>query len=143
MQSPLTISVANVDISTPEVTAQQQAKSAITAMAQGTIQPCASDPGRIKPIISGPLEDPGTEAHKEASIEVLVVKDVLPAEEDNTNRVPTTQEGAEEALHPNLIKSATLTADRPPNPQDRLHTDVASDGQTSFHTTLQMITKQG
>ena len=108
MQSPLTISVANVDTSTPEVTAQQQAKSAITAMAQATIQPCASDPGRIKPIISGPLEDPGTEAHKEASIEVLAVKDILPAEEDNTNRVPTAQEGAEEALHPNLIKSATL-----------------------------------
>ena len=77
-------------------------------MAQATIQPCASDPGRTKPIISGPLEDPGTEAHKEASIGVLVVKDVLPAGEDNTNRVPTAQEGAEEALHPNLIKSATL-----------------------------------
>ena len=77
-------------------------------MAQATIQPCASDPGRIKPIISGPLEDPGTKAHKEASIEVLAVKDVLPAEEDNKNRVPTTQEGAEEAIHPNLIKSATV-----------------------------------
>ena len=108
MQSPLTISVANVDISTPEVTAQQQVKSAITAMAQATIQPCASNPGRTKPIISGPLEDPGIEAHKEVLIEVLVVKDVLPAGEDNKNRVPTTQEGAEEALHPNLIKSATL-----------------------------------
>ena len=36
-----------------------------------------------------------------------------------------------------------LTADRPPNPQDKLPTDVASDGQMSFHTTLQMITKQG
>ena len=108
MQSPLTISVANVDISTPKVTAHQQAKSAITAMAQATIQPCASDPGRTKPIISGPLEDPGTEAHKEASIGVLVVKDVLPAGEDNTNRVLTAQEGTEEALHPNLIKSATL-----------------------------------
>ena len=92
----------------PEVTAQQQVKSAITAMAQATIQPCASNPGRTKPIISGPLEDPGTEAHKEVSIGVLVVKDVLPAEEDNINRVPTTQEGAEEALHPNRIKSATL-----------------------------------
>ena len=57
-------------------------------MAQATIQPCASDPGRIKPIISGPLEDPGTEAHKEASIEVLAVKDVLPAEEDNTESQP-------------------------------------------------------
>ena len=108
MRSPLTISVANVDISTPEVTAQQQVKSAITAMAQATIQTCASDPGRTKPIISGPLEDPGTEAPKEASIGVLAVKDILPAEEDNTNRVPTTQEGAEEALDPNLIKSATL-----------------------------------
>ena len=75
---------------------------------KATIQPCASDPGRIKPIISGPLEDPGTEAHKEASIGVLVVKDILPAEEDNTNRVPTAQEGTEEALHPNLIKAATL-----------------------------------
>ena len=108
MQSPLIISVANVDISTPEVTAQQQAKSAITAMAQATIQPCASDPGRTKAIISGPLEDPGTEAHKEVSIGVLAVKDIVPAEEDNRNRVPTAQEGAEEALHPNLIKSATL-----------------------------------
>ena len=77
-------------------------------MAQATIQPCASDPGRTKPIISGPLEDPDTEAHKEALIGVLAVKDVLPAGEDNTNRVPTAQEGAEEALHPNLIKSATL-----------------------------------
>ena len=104
MQSPLTISVANVDISTPEVTAQQQVKSAITAMAQATIQPCASNPGRTKAIISGPLEDTGTEAHKEASIEVLAVKDVLPAEEDKKNRVRTTKEGAEEALHPNLIK---------------------------------------
>ena len=100
--------MANVDISTPEVTAQQQAKSAITAMAQDPLQPCASDPGRIKAIISGPLEDPGTEAHKEVSIGVLAVRDILPAEEDNTNRVPTTQEGAEEPLHPNLIKSATL-----------------------------------
>ena len=77
-------------------------------MAQATIQPCASDPGRTKPIISGPLEDPGIEAHKEVLIEVLVVKDVLPAGEDNKNRVPTAQEGTEEALHPNLIKSATL-----------------------------------
>ena len=108
MQSLLTISVANVDISIPEVTAQQQVKSAITAMAQATIQPCASDPGRTKPIISGPLEDPGIEAHKEVLIEVLAVKDILPAGEDNKNRIPTTQEGAEEALHPNLIKSATL-----------------------------------
>ena len=90
MRSPLTISVANVDISTPEVTAQQQVKSAITAMVQATIQPCASDPGRTKPIISGPLEDPGIEAHKEVLIEVLSVKDVLPAGEDNKNRVPTT-----------------------------------------------------
>ena len=143
MRSPLTISVANVDISTPEVTAQQQAKSAITAMAQATMQPCASDPGRTKPIISGPLEDPGTEAHKEASIGVLAVKDVLPAGEDKTNRVPTTQEGAEKALHPKPHQVSHLTADRPPNPQDKLPTDVASDDQTSFHTTLQMITKQG
>ena len=108
MRSPLTISVANVEISTPEVTAQQQVKSATTAMAQVIIQPCASDPGRTKPIISGPLEDPGTEAHKEASRGVLAVKDVLPAGEDNTSRVLTAQEGAEEALHPNPIKSATL-----------------------------------
>ena len=36
-----------------------------------------------------------------------------------------------------------LTADRPPNPQDKLPTDVASDDQMSFHTTVQMITKQG
>ena len=77
-------------------------------MTQATIQPCASDPGRTKPIISGPLEDPGIEAHKEVLIEVLAVKDILPAGEDNKNRVPTTQEGTEEALHPNLIKSATL-----------------------------------
>ena len=75
-------------------------------MAQATIQPCASDPGRIKLIISGPLEDPGTEAHKEASIGVLAAKDILPAGEDNNHT--TTQEGTEEALHPNLIKSATL-----------------------------------
>ena len=30
-----------------------------------------------------------------------------------------------------------------PAPEGKLHTDVASDGQTSFHTTLQMVTKQG
>ena len=77
-------------------------------MAQATIQPCASDPGRTKPIISGPLEDPDTEADKEALIGVVAVKDILLAGEDNTNRVPTAQEGTEEALHPNLIKSATL-----------------------------------
>ena len=59
-------------------------------------------------------EDPGTEAYTEVSIGVLAVKDILPAEEDNTNRVPTTQEGAEEALHPNLIKSATLQLIDPP-----------------------------
>ena len=88
MQSPLTISVANVDTSTPVVTAQQQVKSAITAMAQATIQPCASDPGRTKPIISGPLEDPGIEVHKEVLIEVLAVKDILQAGEDNKNKSP-------------------------------------------------------
>ena len=77
-------------------------------MAQATIQPCASNPGRTKPIISGPLEDPGTETHKKASIGVLAVKDILPAGEDNTNRFPTAQEGTEGVLHPNLIKSATL-----------------------------------
>ena len=58
-----------------------------------------------------------------------MVKDVLPAGEDNTSRVPTAQEGAEEALHPNLTKSATLQLIDPPNPQDKLPTDVASDGQ--------------
>ena len=76
-------------------------------MAQATIQPCASDPGRTKAIISGPLEDPDTEVPKEVPIEVLVVKDILPAEADNQNRVPTAQEGAE-APPPNPIKSATL-----------------------------------
>ena len=29
------------------------------------------------------------------------------------------------------------------SPEGKLYTDVASDGQTSFHTTLQMVTKQG
>ena len=87
-------------------------------MAQATIQPCSSDPGRIKLIISGPLEDPGAEAHKEVSIGVLAAKDILPVEEVNTNRVPTAQEGAEESLYPTLIKSAksdplTLKIDYP------------------------------
>ena len=77
-------------------------------MAQATIQPCAGDPSRKKAIISGPLEDPDIEVPKEVPIGVLVVKDVLPAEADNTNRVPTAQEGAEEVPPPNLIKSATL-----------------------------------
>ena len=108
MRSPLTISVANVDTNTPEVTALQQAKNAITAMAQATIQPCAGIPSRTNAIISGPLEDPDTEVPKEVPTGVLVVKDILPAEADNPNRVPTAQEGAEEAPHPNLIKSATL-----------------------------------
>ena len=108
MQSPLTISVANVDTNTPEVTALQQAKCAITAMTQATIQPCAGDPSRTKVIISGPLEYPDTEVPKEVPIGVLVVKGVLPPEADNPNRVPTAQEGAEEAPSPNPIKSATL-----------------------------------
>ena len=116
MRSPLTISVANVDTNTPEVTALQQAKSAITAMAQATVQPCAGVPSRTRAIISGPLEDPDTEAPKEVPIGVLVVKDVPPAEADNPNRVPTAQEGAEEAPPPNLIKSATLQLIRPPQP---------------------------
>ena len=57
-------------------------------MAQDTIQPCASDPGRTKTIISGPLEDPDTEVPKEVPIGVLVVKDILPAEVDNTESQP-------------------------------------------------------
>ena len=112
-------------------------------MAQATIQPCASDPGRTKPIISGPLEDPDTEAHKEVSIGVLVVKDVLPAEEDNTKQSPNCTRRCRRSPTPKPHQVSHLTADRPPNPQDKLPTDVASDGQTSFHTTLQMITKQG
>ena len=103
MQSPLTISVANVDTNTPEVTALQQAKSAITAMAQATIESCAGYPSRTKAIISGPLEDPDTEVPKEVPIGVLLVKDILPAEADNPNRVPTAQEGTEEAPPPNPI----------------------------------------
>ena len=108
MQSPLTISVVNVDTNTPEVTALQQAKSAIIAMAQATIQPCAGDPSRTKAIISGPLEDPDTEVPKEVPIGALVIKNILPAEADSLNRVQTTQEGAEEAPPLNPIKSAPL-----------------------------------
>ena len=36
------------------------------------------------------------------------------------------------------IKSSTETS-----AEGKLHTDVASDGHTTFHTTLQMVTKQG
>ena len=36
-----------------------------------------------------------------------------------------------------------LTSNTDSSPGGKLHTDVASDGQTSFHTTLQMVTKQG
>ena len=77
-------------------------------MAQATIQPCAGNPRRTKAIISGPLEDPDTEVPKEVPIGVLVVKDVLPAEADNPNRVPTAHGGTEEAPASNPIKSATL-----------------------------------
>ena len=143
MQSPLTISVANVDISTPEVTAQQQAKSAITAMAQATIQPCASDPGRTKPIISGPLgrsryrilqrsfnRSPSSQRHS-------------PSRGGQHKQSPNHTRRCRRSPTPKPHQVSHLTADRPPNPQDKLPTDVASDGQTSFHTTLQMITKQG
>ena len=143
MRSPLTISVANVDISTPEVTAQQQAKSATTAMAQVIIQPCASDPGRTKPIISGPLEDAGTEAHKEASRGVLAVKRRSPSRGRQHKQSPNCTRRRRRSPTPKPHQVSHLTAERPPNPQDKLPTDVASDGQTSFHTTLQMITKQG
>ena len=135
--------MANVDISTPEVTAQQQAKSAITAMVQATIQPCASDLGRTKAIISGPLEDPGTEAHKEVSIGVLAVKDVSPSRGRQHKQSPNCTGSHRRSPTPKPHQVSHFTADRPPNPQDKLPTDVASDGQTSFHTTLQMITKQG
>ena len=112
-------------------------------MAQATIQPCASDPGRIKPIISGPLEDPGTEAHKEASIGVLAAKDISPSRGRQHKQSPNHTRRHRRSPTPKPHQVSHLTANRPPNPQDRLPTDVASDGQTSFHTTLQMITKQG
>ena len=134
--------MANVDIRTPEVTAQQQVKSAITAMAQATIQPCASDPGRTKPIISGPLEYPGIEAHKEVLIEVLVVNRHFPSRGRQQKQSPNHTRRCRRSPTPKPHQVSCLTADRPPNPQDKLPTDVASDGQTSFHTTLQMITKQ-
>ena len=36
-----------------------------------------------------------------------------------------------------------ITSQTDTSPEGTLHMDVASDGQTSFHTTLQMVTKQG
>ena len=36
-----------------------------------------------------------------------------------------------------------LTSSEESSPEGKLHTDVASDGHTSFHTTLQMVTKHG
>ena len=36
-----------------------------------------------------------------------------------------------------------ITSSTDSSPESKLHMDVASDGQTSFHTTLQMVTKQG
>ena len=36
-----------------------------------------------------------------------------------------------------------ITSSTDSSPEGKLHANVASDGQTSFHTTLQMVTKQG
>ena len=36
-----------------------------------------------------------------------------------------------------------ITSSTGSSPEGKLHTDLASDGKTSFHTTLQMVTKQG
>ena len=36
-----------------------------------------------------------------------------------------------------------ITSSTDSSPEGKLHTDVASDGQTSFHTTLHMVIKQG
>ena len=143
MQSPLTISVANVDTNTPEVTSLQQARSAIIAMRQITIQACAGDPSRTKANISGPLEDPDTEVPKGSSNKSPSGQRHSPSRGRQPKQSPNHTRRCRRSPTPKPHQVSHLTADRPLNPQDKLSTDVASDGQTSFHTTLQMITKQG
>ena len=44
---------------------------------------------------------------------------------------------------PKFHQVSHITTNTLSRPEDKLPTDVASDGRTAFHTTLQMITKQG
>ena len=132
-----------MDTNTPEVTALQLAKSAITAMAEATIQPCAGDPNRTKAIISGLLEDPDTEVPKRSSNRSPSNQRDSPSRGRQPKQSPNCTRRCRRSPTPKPHQVSHLTADRPPNPQDKLSTDVASDGQMSFHTTLQMITKQG
>ena len=55
----------------------------------------------------------------------------------------TLQEGTKEAPQLGLIRSVTILSTVNSRPEDKLATNVASDGQAHSKTTLQMITKQG
>ena len=44
---------------------------------------------------------------------------------------------------PRYHQVSHITSNTHSSPEGKLPTNVASDGHTSFHTTLQMITKQG
>ena len=61
----------------------------------------------------------------------------------NTCRSPHPERRNRRSPTPRSHQVSHITSTLHSRPDDRLATDVASDGHTSFHTTLLMITKQG
>ena len=99
-----------------------------------------------KTALSGPLADLAIGNLAKANVVVvpLASKDspakdapVLPAHIGHL----ISQEDMEALLV--LKQMSHITSSTDSSPEGKLHMDVASDGQTSFHTTLQMVTEQG
>ena len=143
MLSPHTTSSApSEDTNTLETNALQLAKNATTAMEQNTTQHSAGAQDKQEMIILGPTAGP--------TIETPTTTDTtanLPAGTDSSAKgTPVThidhltlQEGIRRSPTPRSHKVSHITSTIHSRPEDRLATDVASDGYTSFHTIVQMI----
>ena len=128
------------------VHAQQKVKNAITGMDWIATLHYVDILNRGKTALSGPLADPaiGNIANADKVVVPLAGTGshatevpVLPTHVDHH----ISQENREALL--DLSKWVTLHLVTDTSPEGKLHMDVASDGHTSFHTTLQMVTKQG
>ena len=147
MLSPLaTPSVLNVDTNTLGTNALQQAKNATTVNQHDITQHYTGAQDKQKTTISGPTAGPTTET---------------PTFTDTTTRSPSRHRQCHYRSNSHTCRSphptrkhrrsptprshqvSHITSTVHSRPEDKLATNVASDGHTSFHTTLQMITKQG
>ena len=146
MLSPLvTPSALSVDTNTLGTNALQQAKNATTVIEQDIIQHYVGTQGKQKHHFrtNGRSCYRNTNNCQHNSISPSRHRQSCHSSTSCTCRSPHPARKHRRSPTPRFHQVSHITSTVHSRPENKLATDVASDGHTTFHTTLQMLTKQG